>query len=110
VTERPRTLIALCIIGWSAIALAVGSVILRSDLLAALPEAEAVGGTIALAGSAVALLGYWRMRRWGLWLILAVACARVIAGWLDLFPLRLTDLVWPAIIVVVGLYYYRRFS
>jgi hypothetical protein len=98
---------AFCILGWLATVFVVSGVVLQSGLRASLGATQAAGAGTALAGSAIALVGYWQMRRWGLWLILFVASARIVAGFSGLFPLRLTDLIWPAAIAVVGVFYYR---
>lgn len=106
--QRPRVLAVLCVLGWVGVAVAVAALIFRPNAIAEASPAQLVAGTIALAGSALALAGYWLLKRWGIWLAAAAAVARVVTGGLDLFPLRLTDLVWPAVIVAVGLLYIRR--
>jgi hypothetical protein len=105
---RPLPLTLLCLLGWLAVVVTGARVIARWDVFGALPWAHAIGATLALAVTAVSLLGYWRMRRWGLWVILAGTLARIAAGLVGALPMRPADFLWPAVAVLFGLIYYGR--
>jgi hypothetical protein len=98
----------LCLAGWLVLAIATAGVLFHPEALDELPAPLAVAAAFALGGAALALLGYWLMRRWGLWLILIVTLARVVSGLAGTLPLQAADLLWPAVVAVVGLVYYRR--
>lgn len=74
----------------------------------ALPIGYLVGAPAALVVTAAALYGYWRLRRWGLWLIAFGTAVRLTATLVGFIPLGRWDLVWPSLLVVVGLGYLRR--
>jgi hypothetical protein len=93
------------------IAAVAASILLRGGALSTLPATHLIGAGLALSGSAVALLGYWRLQRWGLWLILLVAAARMVSGLVGVLPpLSPSDFLWPAVIVAIGLAYHRRLN
>lgn len=106
--RRPWPIGILCVIGWLGIAVAAARILQHWRALADLPTARVMGAPVALTVSAVALLGYWRMRRWGLYLMLAGVLVRVITGITGTLPLRPLDLLWPGVILLLGLVYYRR--
>jgi hypothetical protein len=107
-TGRPLPLTVLCLLGWLAIALAVVRIIARWDAFSTLPSTHLASALLALAIAALALLGYWYLRRWGLWLALLAGIARAAAGLAGVLALRPADLFWPGVIVLFGLVYYRR--
>ncbi len=70
-----------------------------------------VGSIAALAGlivSAVCLYGLWRMRRWAVLVFALALSARILYGMLGGPPLGVARLVGPAIILGVGLVYWKR--
>jgi hypothetical protein len=105
---RPLALTVLCIVGWLAISVAAGRILVQWEVFSELPAAHVIGAPLALAIPAASLLGYWVMRRWGLWLILLGTLARVGAGIVGVLALRPADLIWPGVIVLFGLAYFRR--
>jgi hypothetical protein len=107
-SRRPLPLTLFCMLGWLAIAFAVGRIVSQWEAFSALPPVQVFGAPVALAVAAVALVGYWLMRRWGLWLALIAVLARVVAGLVGTLPLQPADLIWPGVIVVLGLVYFRR--
>lgn len=106
--RRPLSLTLLCLLGWLAIAFAAARIVTGWEAFIELPPAHVAGALAALAVTALALAGYWMMRRWGLWLVVVAALARVVSGLTDVLPLRPADLLWPGVIVLLGLVYYRR--
>lgn len=106
--RQPWLITILCIIGWLGVLAATVRIVIQWDTLRTLPTIHVVGAPVALAVTAVALLGYWRMRRWGLWLILTGLVARAATGLTGALPIRPADLAWPGLILIVGLIYYRR--
>ncbi|UCF19768.1 MAG: hypothetical protein JSU87_17955 [Gemmatimonadota bacterium] len=108
--ERPLALTVLCLLGWLAVALAAWRIVTQWDVFSRLPSAHVAGAPLALVVTAVSLLGYWKMRRWGLWLISAGLLARILTGFTGTLPLRPLDLMWPVVMVLLGLSYFRRLS
>lgn len=106
--RRPLPLTALCLVGWLGIAVAAWRIAIHWPVIRTLPPAHVVGAPVALAVSAVSLVGYWLMRRWGLGLILLGTLIRVALGLAGTLPVRLVDLLWPGVIVSFGLVYFRR--
>lgn len=105
---RPLALTVLCLVGWLAIAVSAGRIATQWEVFSQLPAAHVIGAPLALAIPATSLVGYWVMRRWGLWLILLGTLARVAVGSVGALPLRPADLIWPGVIVLFGLAYFRR--
>lgn len=106
--RRPPPLTLLCLSGWLAIAFAGVRILTSWYVFIDLPPAHVVGALAALGVTAVALAGYWMLRRWGLWLMVIAALARIVSALLDAIPLRPVDLVSPGVIILLGLFYYRR--
>jgi len=96
------------LVGWVGIALAATGMAIQWRTFTALPLGYVVGALAALVVTAAALYGYWRMRRWGLWLIAFGTAIRLTATLVGALPLGRWDLVWPSLLVVVGLGYLRR--
>ncbi len=105
---RPTLLTWVCLLGWVGIAVAAAGIVIQWRTFITLPIAYLVGAPAALLVTAAALYGYWRLRRWGLWLIAFGTATRLIATLVGAIPLGRWDLVWPSLIVVVGLGYLRR--
>lgn len=106
--RQPLPIRILCVVGWLGVAIAAARIVAQWRDISALPTAHILGAPLALAVTAIALLGYWWMRRWGVWLMGAGVLARVATGITGTLPLRPSDLAWPAVILIVGLTYYRR--
>lgn len=105
---RPTLLTWVCLVGWAGIALAATGMVTQWRTFTALPIGYVAGAPAALVVTAAALYGYWRLRRWGLWLIAFGTAARLTATLVGAIPLGRWDLVWPSLLVVVGLGYLRR--
>ena len=106
--RRPLPLTVLCLVGWLVIAVAASRIAIHWPVIRTLPPAHVVGAPVAIAVSAVSLIGYWLMRRWGLGLILLGTLIRVAVSLAGTLPVRLVDLLWPGVIVSFGLVYFRR--
>ena len=63
---------------------------------------------LALAVIVAALVGYWRMRRWGVWLLALAVTARAAASLSTTLPLRPADLAVPVILLAAGLGFVQR--
>lgn len=106
--RRPLLVTGVCLLGWLAILLVVARIATRWDVYQTLPGWRLAATALALGLGTAALLGYWSMRRWGLWLLVAAILGRVgigVAGWATL---RATDFAWPAALLLAGLLYVRR--
>lgn len=69
------------------------------------------GTGFVLFGTAIALLGYWRMRRWGVWLLGGV----VVAAPFVLSLTRSSTLAWAnlaglVLFLAIGVHHYRRMN
>lgn len=106
--RRPLPLTLLCLLGWVAIVLASAQIVTSWIVFTDLPPEHVVGALAALGVTAVALVGYWMMRRWGLWLMVIAALARIASALMNAIPARPTDLIWPGVVMLLGLVYYRR--
>jgi hypothetical protein len=95
-------------LGWAALALAALLILGQFNILVSAAPARLISGLAVLALAATALWGYWSLRRWGLWVASMIMAARVAAGAAGVLTLRPGDLAWPAALLLVGLFYYRR--
>ncbi len=106
--RRPAGLTAACIVGWLLLAIAVAGIAARWDVLRGISagrQAAALALPVALLAT---LIGYWRLRRWGVWVVLIGLLARLGASVVGSLPIRPADLILPAAILVVGALYWRR--
>ncbi|HEX9727613.1 MAG TPA: hypothetical protein VGA37_03795 [Gemmatimonadales bacterium] len=109
VPVRPWPITLICVIGVLAAAVAI-LVALVQDATGALPRSTAAVPIIVLSVgiSLTSLWGYWRMRRWGVWLMttgLVVTTALTVAAGRAPRPDSMTA---PMLMLVIGLAYYRR--
>ncbi len=98
----------VCLVGWVGIAVAAAGIVVQWRGFRSLPIGYVVGAPAALLVTGAALYGYWRLRRWGLWLIAFGTAIRLMATLLGAIPLGRWDLVWPSLLVIVGVAYLRR--
>lgn len=113
-TGRPRIITLICVFGFAVAGGVALSVVLDNTLPGFAhrradwtPDAE----DAFLFGMAIALVGYWRMRRWGVWLLGAVVAAEV--SWLALTGSLLREwngLTGPVVFLLIGARYYRRMA
>ncbi len=108
--RRPLPLTLFCLLGWAGAAFAAARIVAQWETFSALPTSQVIGAPAALAVGALALVGYWLMKRWGFWLAVIATLARILASLAATLPLRPADLIWPAVVVLVGLFYFRRMS
>jgi hypothetical protein len=106
--RRPLPVAVLCLLGWLLLGLAGWRILARWGVFESLPRIRAIGGPAALLLAAVILWGYWRMRRWALWVAALGLMARVALSISGMLPLRPLDLIWPGLLLFPGLAYYRR--
>lgn len=105
---RPLPLTLVCIIGSLLLLAAAVRISARWDQFQALTAARQAAALGALALIATTFVGYWRMRRWGLWVISVALAGRALVGATGWIPLKLPDLALPACILLAGLAYARR--
>lgn len=107
--ERPLLLTLACVLGWAVVAISLARIAADPEGLARLPLGHQAAGVTPPLALGVALVGYWRMRRWGPWLVAALLGARVLLGLTtEAFPLRLTAVAVPAALLVLALPYLGR--
>ncbi len=106
--RRPLAITLVCLLGGVAVFVASAQVVMRWRLM----SQESLAGSIAaLAGliiSAACLYGLWRMKRWAVLVFALALGARLIYGVFGGPPLNVARLVGPALILGVGLAYWRR--
>lgn len=108
--SRPLLLTIVCFVGGLALVLGALRIGARWSAFNTLSLGLRLATTAALAAAAATLVGYWRMRRWGLWVIGLVTVARGIAGLAGAAPMHGADFVLPALLGLTGLAYWRRFT
>lgn len=106
--RRPLLLTGVCLLGWLAILIVALRIATRWDVYQSLPAWRLGATALALGLGAGALLGYWRMRRWGLWLLVVAILGRAVLGAINLAPLGAADLVFPVALLLAGSLYVRR--
>jgi hypothetical protein len=110
VATRPPAVTAVCLLG--AIAALITLVLMAVDALWAVPPSPAQKAVVlvALALTVTALVGMWRMRRWGVLLFGALFLVRVALGIAGQVPWNLAGLTGPLVLLLVGLVYVRRMT
>jgi hypothetical protein len=63
---------------------------------------------VPFAATAVCLLGYWNMRRWGVLLYGALLLVQLGAGWVSQYPLSFAPVVWQGLMLLAGAGYFKR--
>ena len=107
-TARPLPMTLVCTVGSLLVLAAVARILARWEQFQALTAARQAATIGALALTAATLFGYWGMRRWGLWVVSITLAGRAMVGAAGWIPLKLTDLVMPGCLLLVGLAYARR--
>ncbi len=106
--RRPVAITLVCLLGGVAVLVASAQVVTRWRLM----SQESLAGSIAaLAGliiSAACLFGLWRMKRWAVLVFALALGARILYGLFGGPPLSVARLVGPALILGVGLVYWKR--
>jgi Na+/melibiose symporter-like transporter len=108
---RPPLPVAIvCALG--ALAALVTAVLFAVDALWAVPPSggQRALAYAALAVTATALVGLWRMRRWSVVLIAVLFAARIGYGLTGHLTWNLPALAGPTAILLVGLVYFRRMT
>lgn len=105
---RPLPVTLVCLLG--ALAAIFTGVLFSVDALWAVPPG-AGQRTLAFATLAVtvgALYGLWTMRRWGVVVIAVALAARITYGLAGHLPGNATAFAGPALLLLVGLAYWKR--
>jgi hypothetical protein len=108
--RRPLPVSILCVLG--AVATLVTGVLFAVDAPWAVPPSGGQRALVfaALAVTATALGGLWRMRRWSVVLMAVLFTARLAYGLTGHLAWNLPALAGPAAILLVGLIYFRRMT
>lgn len=64
----------------------------------------------SLAATVVSFVGYWRMRRWGVYLYGAATILYTAIGFYFDMPMTVSDIVVPLLITGLGIVYLKRMS
>ena len=107
-TARPVAVTVVCVLAMLALAATLLSVVGRWSTFQTLPASRQLVTVVAMAALAATLLAYWRMRRWGVWLLAIALLARVAAGAAGLLPMRMADVVLPLVLLAAGALAFRR--
>lgn len=105
---RPVSLTIVCVVGWALLLAAMARIGTSWDSLLHLSAGRAFAGIAATLALAIALLGYWRLRRWGLWLVALTILARFGISALSRLPLQPADIALPVFLVIIGALYWKR--
>ncbi|HXY18732.1 MAG TPA: hypothetical protein VEH83_01930 [Gemmatimonadales bacterium] len=105
---RPLPVTIVCLLG--ALAAIFTAVLFSVDALWAVPPAagQRALAFAALAVTAAALYGMWTMRRWGVLVIALLFGARIGYGLAGHLPWNAPAFAGPALLLVVGLAYWKR--
>ena len=108
--RRPLAVTIVCALG--AIAALITAVLFAVPSLWAVPPTpgQRALAFAALAVTVGALLGMWRMRRWGVLVIALMLGARIAVGLAGLLPWNGTALAGPTLMLLVGLLYLRKMT
>ena len=106
--RRPLVLTMVCLVGWGTVALGAARIVTRWQAFQELSPLRAAATVLALTVIVAVLVGYWRMRRWGVWLLALTLAARVAASVGTALPLRAVDLVLPVTILALGVVFFKR--
>ncbi|RIK34798.1 MAG: hypothetical protein DCC55_32315 [Chloroflexi bacterium] len=107
--DRPLSITIVCIIGFVAFGLSVFSVpMMYGTITAAYGVWFGPIWLVSLAVTLASLIGYWQMKKWGVYLYLAAFISGTVMGILFGLPFTVVGVVAPLLISALGLAYLRR--
>jgi hypothetical protein len=108
--SRPAAVTAACAL--VALAALATTVLLSVPAVWAVPPtaAQRAVGLAAIAATVAALVGLWRMRRWGVVLIGVLLAARAGYSLLTAAPWNPAGLAGPVLLLLIGALYWRRMA
>ncbi len=106
----PRPLAITVVCGLGAIAAVVTAALFALNGVWAVPPTggQRLLALALVALTAAALVGLWRMRRWGVLVLALLLAARILYGLAAQAPWNLPALAGPALMLAVGLVYLPR--
>ena len=109
--NRPLAITIVCIIGFLAFGLSLFTVpTLYGALTATYGAWYGPFWVASLALSLVSLIGFWLMKKWGVFLYIGMFIAGSVVGVLQGIPFTPLGIVVPLLISALGLFYLRRLS
>ena len=107
--QRPLTITIVCIIGILAFGLTLFTVpALYNTLTATYGAWYGPFWLASLALTLASLIGYWLMKKWGVFLYIGTFIAGTAVGLLQGIPFTPLGVVVPLLISALGLFYLRR--
>lgn len=107
--HRPLLITILCIVVISVTVISFPLMLYRASIMA---ERLGVGYAISLSLSihamVISMVGYWKMRRWGVYLYLAAFVLGTIWGLVQGLPFTIASVVVPLGVIALGFSYLRR--
>jgi hypothetical protein len=109
--ERPIAITVFCIIGIGLIVLSLVAVPNIADLLT-----EKVGGwyvpflIASLLITLACFIGYWMMKRWGVYLYTAIFAIGTAVSVFFGLPVSLPGLIVPVLVIILGFAYIKRMN
>ena len=109
--KRPLAITIVCVIGFLAFGLSLFTVpTLYGALTATYGAWYGPFWLASLALTLASLIGYWLMKKWGVFLYIGTFIAGAAVGVLQGIPFTLLGLVVPLLVSVLGLVYLRRMT
>ncbi len=107
--QRPRIITIACIVGFVVFGLSLfGLPTMYTMLTAAYGDWYGPIWLLSLGLTFASLIGYWRMKRWGVLLYVGAFIVGTAVGILLGLPFTIPGVIVPALISALGLAYLRR--
>lgn len=107
--ERPTIITIFCIVAFIAFALSLLSL---PTMLGAFSEAYGAWYVptwlASLVLTCISIIGYWQMRKWGVYLYTTVFVLGIGVGLISGLPFTIVGTVVPMLIIAIGFYYQKR--
>lgn len=109
--QRPLVITIVCVIAFLALGISVFTLpSLYRTLTMAYGSWYGPVWLASLALSVASLIGYWRMKKWGVLLYIGTAVTSVVLGYQQGLPFTWAGLAAPLLVSVLGLVYLRRMT
>lgn len=106
---RPVLITVICVIGFGSVLLALPAIPRMVSVLGESYGAWYVPVWIgSLALTFISLVGYWLMRRWGVYLYVAAFLAGTVLGIVAGLPFTVQGIIVPVAVSVIGAVYLRQ--
>lgn len=110
--NRPKIITNVCILGFVGLLISIG-ILLVPSIRELLPEHS---GSFILVTvlttilSLIGLFGYWKMRRWGVYIYIAMLAITVVYGLVGSLPGIFDFIYFPVFVTAVGLMNFKKMT